>query len=278
MGSLLTAVASYLDARSCGGEWLVRIDDLDVYRNRPSASAQILRSLEAHGLICDESPTYQQHNLAHYAGAFTQLQQSQRVFPCVCSRSQLAAADGRYPGICRNLKIDAPNCAWRVLVTNDSIEFCDRLYGHQQQCLESTIGDFVVRRRDGLFAYQLAVVVDDHLSQVNHVVRGHDLLDNTPRQIFLQDLLGYSTPSYLHVPLVLGESGMKLSKQTGAAALDDSKAINNLVSVLGWLGFVVPNDLRCVAPAELLTFAAARWRQHLVDGGVPKSLPATSRK
>ena len=237
-GSLVAALASYLDAKAHGGQWLVRIEDVDTPRCVPGADRIILQQLAEVGLIPDELPVYQSQRSHLYQAALDKLIYNHQVFPCSCSRKDVAAAIAKanplakpkngelvYPGTCRDGMTQAlsqdTQPAWRFITSGD---------------VKSQIGDFVLKRADGCFTYQLAVVVDDALQDITHVVRGTDLLDNTPRQIALQQALGYRTPQYLHMPLVLASDGEKLSKQNGAAALDlghPLKILNAAATVLG---------------------------------------------
>ena len=232
-GSLVAALASWLDARAHGGKWLVRIEDVDLPRCIPGADQTILAQLAACGLFPDEAPVWQSQRTALYQRALDQLVAAGQVYPCGCSRKDIEAAQlalgmsksrhGEliYPGTCRNGLHDKAARAWRFRTPEASeCHWVDRRLRKQTQDVHSAVGDFVLLRADGLFAYQLAVVVDDAEQQISHIVRGEDLADNTPRQILLQQALGYPVPSYLHTPLVLAEDGQKLSKQNGAAALD----------------------------------------------------------
>jgi len=240
-GSLIAAVASYLQAKRHHGIWLLRIEDLDLARNQAGASDSILRCLEAHGLYWDEQPVYQSQRLAFYQQALQQLLQQQLLFYCTCSRkilNQQATPGGIYPATCRG-RYQAPShqqYAVRIQVPNHNISFIDAIAGRQTQNLAEQVGDFVVLRGDGVFAYQLAVVVDDHCQAISEVVRGADLLDNTARQIYLQQQLHYPQPDYFHVPLVRNDSGEKLSKQTGAPSLDNRQALANLKRAMIFLG------------------------------------------
>ncbi|CAG9178392.1 tRNA glutamyl-Q(34) synthetase GluQRS [Cupriavidus respiraculi] len=232
MGSLVTALASWLDARAHGGKWLVRIEDIDHPRCVRGADGQILQTLARLGMHPDEPPVWQSQREAHYAAALRQLEETGHLYPCGCSRKEIADSlvharerhqTLAYPGTCRNGLHGKPPRAWRVRVpTGDAATLCfdDRWQGRQCQDLETELGDFVLRRADGLWAYQLAVVVDDGLQGITHIVRGADLLDSTPRQIHLQHLLGWPTPAYLHVPVVVNALGEKLSKQSGAESID----------------------------------------------------------
>jgi glutamyl-Q tRNA(Asp) synthetase len=223
-GSLVAAAASWLDARAAGGRWIVRIEDLDQPRAVQGAAGEILRTLERLGLRWDGAVVYQSARHSLYRDALQRLQG--HTYWCRCTRREVAdsslglAADGAhiYPGTCRASAVGEGR-SLRVRTGAEAIRYRDRLQGEQAQVLERDIGDFVLYRADGLFAYQLAVVVDDALQGVTDVVRGADLLDSTPRQIFLQRLLGLRTPRYLHVPVAVNAKGEKLAKQTGAEAV-----------------------------------------------------------
>jgi glutamyl-Q tRNA(Asp) synthetase len=267
LGSLVAAVASFLDARAAGGRWLVRMEDLDRPRCDRAAADTILRQLEAYGLGWDGAVLTQSQRNDAYAAALHALRSEGAVFPCTCTRSQLAHvprnAEGEiiYPGTCRLHSLPRMAVhAWRVRVENVNIHFDDRIHGALQQDLATEVGDFVVRRADGLFAYQLAVVVDDAFQGVTHIVRGADLLWNTPRQIYLQRLLGLPTPAYAHVPLVTNAAGQKLSKQTLAPALPERGRRAVLAQALAALGHPPPADLVGAGPDELLAWAVAQWR------------------
>lgn len=254
-GSLVAAVASYLDARRRGGRWLVRMEDVDEPRCVAGAAADILRTLEAFGLEWDEPVVYQSQRKELYRGALERLKRDMWVYPCACTRREIAETAGElpYPGTCRNgLGPGRTARAWRVRVPAERVEFEDRRVGPKSQELEREVGDFVLLRADGYFAYQLAVVVDDAEQGITDVVRGEDLLDSTPRQIYLQRLLGYETPRYLHVPVVRNAAGEKLSKQTRAAAVDASNPGPALVEALRFLGYAPPEE---GAPGALLKWA-----------------------
>jgi glutamyl-Q tRNA(Asp) synthetase len=253
-GSLVAAVASWLDARSQGGKWLLRIEDLDRPREAPGAAADILRTLERCGLYWDGAPDFQSRRPDAYADALERLQM--QCYGCACTRREIAdsslglAADGAriYPGTCRaGVAAGREARAVRVRVAEEPIAFEDRVQGRQSQALAREIGDFVLRRADGAFSYQLAVVVDDAQAGVTDVVRGADLLDSTARQIFLQRLLGFAQPRYLHVPVAVNAAGEKLSKQTGAAAVGEEKPA--IARALRFLG----------QAAETLEDALPRW-------------------
>ena len=267
LGSLVAAVASWLDARAAGGRWLVRMEDLDRPRCEPGVADTILRQLEAYGLHGDGAVLVQSMRDDAYAAALDTLKAHGAVYPCACTRAQLAQAprnregDILYPGTCRDgLLAGATARAWRVRVPDGIVRFHDRIHDDLQQNLASEVGDFIVKRADGLFAYQLAVVVDDAFQGITHVVRGADLLWNTPRQIALQTLLGLPTPSYAHVPLITNAAGQKLSKQTRAPALPEHGRGAVLAQALAALGHPPPAELSGAAPAELLAWASAHWR------------------
>jgi glutamyl-Q tRNA(Asp) synthetase len=262
----VAAVASYLDARAAGGQWWVRMEDLDRPRCEPGAADTILRQLDAYGLHWDGDVLVQSHRDDAYAAALATLQAQGAIFACACTRSQLADAprnvEGEviYPGTCRQgLPSGLDARAWRVRVPDVSTCFHDRIHGDLQQNLARDVGDFVVKRADGLFAYQLAVVVDDAFQGITHVVRGADLLWNTPRQIHLQTLLGLPTPVYAHVPLITNAAGQKLSKQTLAPALPEGGRGVVLAQALSTLGHAPPAELAGASPADLLAWASAHW-------------------
>jgi len=274
-GSLVGALASYLDARAHGGTWLVRIEDIDGPRTVPGADRQILATLEAFGMRADEPPVWQSARTADYVQAFTALQDAGLVYPCGCSRKEiadsLANAHARhttlaYPGTCRDgLKGKSPR-AWRLRVPEPdaaSIAFDDRWQGPQSQDLAAEVGDFVLKRADGQWAYQLAVVVDDANQGITHVVRGVDLLDSTARQIYLQRALHLPTPAYLHVPVVVDANGEKLSKQTGAAPLDAHAPLPARVAALmaaaRHLGLDLGDDTRMATLDAFYAGATAAW-------------------
>ncbi len=261
-GSLVAALASWLDARARGGRWLVRIEDVDTPRCVRGADPLILRQLAACGLQPDEPPLRQSTRGTSYQDALERLVSQGLAYPCACSRKDIEtalAAQGHhrsrhgelvYPGTCRAGLAGRAARAWRFRVTPGLVNWHDRRLGPQRQDVEREVGDFVLRRADGLWAYQLAVVVDDARQGITQVVRGQDLADNTARQILLQRALGLSTPGYLHTPLVLGANGEKLSKQNGAAALDVSQpllALNQAAQILGLSPHGGPSPLALAA-------------------------------
>lgn len=302
-GSLIAAVGSYLEAKYHHGTWLVRMEDLDAPRCTVEAADDILRTLEAFGLHWDEDVIYQSQRTAAYKEALRQLQTIGAVYPCACTRKEIADSalhgiDGQiYPGTCRNgIQAGREGRAWRVrtdfssavrpelvegqegfdrLSPNGTIEFEDSLQGFVTQHLEHDIGDFVVKRADGLFAYQLAVVVDDALQNITHVVRGADLLASTPRQICLQQLLGFATPAYMHLPIVVNERGEKLSKQTLAAPVGTRNPSAALWRALSFLRQEPPAELANGDLPALWQWALANWRaEHLAGVKTLVCLPS----
>jgi glutamyl-Q tRNA(Asp) synthetase len=272
-GSLVAAVGSFLDARAHAGEWLVRIEDLDPPREVPGSAQSILDTLQAFGMVADGGIVYQSRRAAHYERALQQLETRDVCYPCACSRQeirQIAASGshpGIYPGTCRNgLPTGREPRVTRLRVPDLEIGFHDRLQGDIRQWLPTACGDFILRRADGLFAYQLAVVVDDALQGITHVVRGADLLDSTPRQILLQQWLGYPVPEYLHLPVAANERGEKLSKQTRAAPVDAKRAVPTLCEVMTFLGHVPPRRLHEATIDAFWQWAIACWQ--------PARLPA----
>jgi glutamyl-Q tRNA(Asp) synthetase len=262
IGSLVAAMASWLDARRANGCWLIRIEDLDRPRNVAGAAEEIIATLEAFGMTSDAAVVRQSDRLALYEEALVTLKAAGLTFACTCSRREIA--DSRlpdapnalvYPGTCREGPTHpSGRHATRLRVPDEEICFHDRIFGERCQVLSRDVGDFVIRRADGVVTYQLAVVVDDGAQRVNHVVRGADLIDSTPRQIYLQRCLDLVTPSYCHVPVVTNARDEKLSKQTGAIALDRS----NPVAALRQAGaFLNLGDI--VAPS-----VDAFWREALL--------------
>jgi len=264
-GSLVAAVASFLDARANAGEWLVRIEDVDQTRAVAGAADDILRTLERFGLEWDGPVAYQGRRTALYEQALDALHRASAAYDCACSRKDIAraghvGAEGPvYPVICRHgIPHGATPRAVRVHTHDESVEVMDRVYGSQSQRLESTLGDFVVRRADGFFAYQLAVVVDDADQGITHVVRGADLLASTPRQVYLQTLLDLPTPDYAHVPVVLGADGRKLSKRDAAHPVDPRDPLPALLAAWRFLGQIEEGESPA-SPAEFWAFAIQRW-------------------
>jgi glutamyl-Q tRNA(Asp) synthetase len=266
-GSLIAALASYVDARAAGGEWLVRIEDIDTPRSQSGCAKDMLATLERYGFRWDGAVAWQSTRTAFYARALADLRSRELVYPCTCSRRDLAQAplapggERVYPGTCRELRAsDASEKAhaWRLRVGAARIAFVDRLQGPREQDLAREVGDFAVRRSDRLYAYQLAVVVDDAEQGITDIVRGADLLASTARQVFLQRALGLPTPRYLHVPVAINSSGEKLSKQTRAAPLPDAP-LSALLAAWRFLDQALPDD----APGtidEFWSFAFAHWQ------------------
>lgn len=240
---------------------MLRIDDLDTPRNMPGASDAILNCLQSFGLYWDSEVDYQSHHLEQYEQAIVELQMQQALYPCTCSRSLLANSPLIYPGHCRTnpQSTDAPH-ALRVKTADISTRFVDDLQGEISQNLASKHGDFIVKRKDGIIAYQLACVVDDQRQKVNRVVRGYDLLGSTPKQLYLQHLLGYPTPQYMHIPLIVDQEGHKLSKQTRAQAVNPNQAGPTLFLLLTLLKQNPPPDLRLAAIDSILEWAIEHWQ------------------
>ncbi|NEV63266.1 tRNA glutamyl-Q(34) synthetase GluQRS [Thiorhodococcus minor] len=264
-GSMLAAVASYADARACGGRWLVRMEDIDRPREVPGAATDILETLAAFGLEWDEPIIYQRERTQAYADALASLTRQGRTYPCGCSRAEIAR-HGRpgpegpvYPGTCRaGLPPDRQPRSLRLKADARPLHFTDRIQGDQTQSVRDSVGDFVLRRADGIHAYQLAVVVDDASQGITHVVRGADLLLSTPRQILLQQALGVAQPSYAHIPLMLDAQGRKLSKSLASAPVDAADPLPALRKAWTCLGQTPLG--RVGSPAEFWRRAIATWR------------------
>jgi glutamyl-Q tRNA(Asp) synthetase len=268
-GSLVAAVASYCDAKSNGGKWLVRMEDLDKPREVKGATSEILRALEAFGFAWDEEIVYQSQRAYYYENALEILHNKKVVYACTCSRKEIADSSSAigiegviYPKTCLNKHALGGNihAASRALVLDKNITFLDQIQGEITQNLACDIGDFIVKRADGLFAYQLAVVVDDAAQGVTNIVRGADLLDSTPRQIYLQHLLDFSTPSYAHIPIALNNAGEKLSKQTLAQPISMQLAEHQLFEALSFLGQNPPAELKSATLDEVWRWAIANWQ------------------
>lgn len=266
-GSLVAAVGSYLEAKSHHGEWLVRMEDLDPPREMPGAADAILQALDAYGFEWDGPVLYQSTRSEFYEAALAKLQQDGLLYPCACTRKEIADSalpgiEGPvYPGTCRHGLADGriPR-AWRVRVDTADIAFEDAVQGHVRQNLAKDIGDFVLKRADGYYAYQLAVVLDDAAQRISHVVRGADLLDSTPRQIYLQRRLSLPTPHYAHLPVAVNAAGEKLSKQTLATPLDVARPVPALWQALHFLGQQPATGLLAADLPDLWQWAQSRWR------------------
>ena len=266
LGSLYAALASYLDARSNSGQWLLRMEDIDPPREVPGAADTILRQLELHGLYWDGPVLYQSRRLAAYQQALLTLSEMDLLYPCQCNRARLRSLNHVYDGHCRpgNPTPNALNkhggSAIRIQVPADcEIYWHDIVQGQCRSDLSRSTGDFIIVRRDGLFAYQLAVSIDDAYQCISHVIRGDDLLDSTPRQLYLLQKLGLQIPSYGHVPVIKNNQGTKLSKQTFAPALPSSAPGTSIEHCLALLGMSLPNDAAGAPVEQLLQWASQHW-------------------
>ncbi len=266
-GSLAAALASWLDARAAGGVWLVRIEDIDPPRDIPGAGEAILGTLARFGMVSDEPVLWQHDRMDAYQAAFERLKAMGLVYGCACSRREIRERDEAlglpfpvYPGTCRRGTGGRPVRTWRFLTTPETVAFTDRWAGTFSQNVEREAGDFILKRADGLWAYQLAVVTDDAAQGITHIVRGADLLDNTPRQILLYRALGAEVPAYLHLPVVVNESGEKLSKQRGALPVDDTDPLGELERAARHLG--LPR-VGADTPGAFLSAAVPLWKARL---------------
>ncbi|WP_081917875.1 tRNA glutamyl-Q(34) synthetase GluQRS [Methylobacter sp. BBA5.1] len=265
-GSLYTALAGFLQARSQQGKWLLRIDDLDTPRNAQGSIDHILKTLEIFGLHWDDTVYYQSQHLDVYKDTLHELMENRLVYACTCSRKTLAEANPAqtrpdiYPGICRD-KMPPPRTphSLRIKTDNRIISFQDELQGLISQNLAEQHGDFILKRKDGIIAYQFAVVIDDCRQYINHIVRGFDLLDSTPKQIYLQQQLGLPSLQYMHVPIIIDTQGYKLSKQTLAQAVDLKAPHKLIFELLTLLKQQPPDELKGVEAIELLDWAIAHW-------------------
>jgi glutamyl-Q tRNA(Asp) synthetase len=271
-GSLVAALASFCQAKSDQGRWLLRIEDIDTPRVVSGASEQILRDLEAFGFEWDGPVLYQSDRFEEYQHHLDILLQQNDAYACQCSRKMLRAqgvSQGPlgliYPGNCRLKQLAIDDHSIRLNTTNaGQVSFVDRVYGEFSLDLSESVGDFVLKRVDNIYAYHLAVVVDDELQGVNQIVRGADLLENTCLHIYLQQRLGFDRPDYMHLPLVNNADGVKLSKQTGAAALDHEKVSALLQAALTHLGQSPPPGLEKMPSREILQWALAKWNPALI--------------
>ncbi|MGE8179645.1 tRNA glutamyl-Q(34) synthetase GluQRS [Pseudomonas fluorescens] len=263
-GSLVAALASYLDARSVGGRWLLRMEDLDPPREEPGAQAAILKALESYGFEWDGEMVRQSDRHDAYAQVLNQLFNHGLAYACTCSRKKLAPYHGIYPGLCRNAGHAREDAAIRLRVPELEYHFTDRVQGEYRQHLGREVGDFVIRRRDGLYAYQLAVVLDDAWQGITDIVRGADLLDSTPRQLYLQELLGLPQPRYLHLPLITQPDGNKLGKSYRSPPLTADQATPLLLRALRALGQKPGHELDDASPGEVLNWGIRHWDAALI--------------
>ena len=266
-GSILAALASYLNARSQGGDWRLRIDDLDALRVVPGASDQILRTLEAFGFQWDGEVVYQSRRGEAYQAAFSVLKESKALYRCSCSRRDIGAGLGRgvdntpvYPGTCRNAPADpSGSLSWRFQVPPGEFVFTDAIQGERRFHLEKDVGDFIVVRADSTFTYHVATVIDDHFQGVTEVVRGSDLLGSACRQALLYHALALPLPVWAHIPVAVDENGDKLSKQTKAAPVCTSRSGIVLWEALAFLWQDPPRSLRCGPPGEVIAWGRNHW-------------------
>ncbi len=262
IGSLIAAVASYLTAKSQQGEWWVRIEDIDPPREVTGATVSILKTLEAHGLEWDQL-SFQHERLDIYQNAMDTLRANKLIYPCSCSRKSLSDSYGNqpvYPGICRNRSEAGPDpVAWRIHCPDQMMTLEDGIQGSVPFRLAEEIGDFIVKRADGLYSYQLAVAVDDAEQGMTEVVRGADLLDSTPRQIVIQQALNLATPRYQHLPVIVNPLGQKLSKQSQAAPLDNTRPVASLWTTLNILGQTPPAELQQDTLVNIWDWAKNNW-------------------
>lgn len=259
-GSLLAALASFLDARANQGKWLMRVEDLDPPREPAGSAELILQQLHDLGMEWDGEVLYQSSRLDAYEEIKDKLQDMGLCYPCDCTRPQIRAMGLVYNGSCRNRSVP-PEKPYALRLKTDALEigFDDEIQGHFMQRLEAEVGDFVIRRKDELFAYQLAVVVDDEFQNITHVVRGWDLLDSTPRQIYLQRVLDYRQMSYAHIPIIVDEKGQKLSKQAFAPSIETDRASEAIYKALIFLGQAPPAEIAFERPASQLQWAIGNW-------------------
>jgi len=273
-GSLVAAIASYLQALTHNGEWLLRVEDIDPPRERPGAAGQIVAALDLHGFRWTGQVLYQSASIERFTAIVETLLANGHAYACTCTREQVRKAAARsgptgpvYPGTCRSratIPGHGDRTAIRVATAGAKVAFDDRVQGPRECEVETEIGDFIVRRKDGLIAYSLAVVVDDHDQGITEIVRGTDLLAFTPAQIHLQRILGFDEPAYCHVPVIVNDAGQKLSKQTGAAALDNRHAASNLVRGLQMLGQQPPVALATASVGHVWNWARENWRLNRV--------------
>ncbi|WP_257285914.1 tRNA glutamyl-Q(34) synthetase GluQRS [Endozoicomonas sp. SESOKO1] len=265
-GSLVAALASYLDAHAHRGKWLVRMEDIDPPREHPKAADLILKALDVYGLHWDDSVLFQSDRSEAYDEVLDTLLRAEKLYPCTCTRKKLAGLNGVYPGYCRHQRvIPSQPHGLRLLCSNQVMQFQDRIQGDQSFDL-SSLGDFVLRRKDGLYAYQLAVCVDDHFQGVTHIVRGVDILDSTPRQLYLQSQLHYPHPVYAHVPVITQNNGNKLSKQNHAPAIPLNDPRPLIIKALRAFGLKPEPDLLMNSVEEILSWGIKNWSTRHMAG------------
>ena len=263
-GSLVAALASYLDAKAHDGKWLVRIEDIDPPRELQGASKAILHTLEAYGLYWDETELYQSHQTQYYQQILTELADNRLSYGCQCTRAQIKRAGGIYQGTCRDLALTGDNLAIRVINTAGINSYQDLIQGVIYCDKALAKEDFIVKRKDGLFAYQLAVVLDEVYQGISHVIRGCDLLEPTARQLSFFTLLGVNAPQYGHVPLAITHQGYKLSKQNKAPAIDNQNPIPSLIQALTFLGHSPEKGLSFNSATDLLAWAIKHWQRNRI--------------
>lgn len=281
-GSLVTALASYLNIKHQRGKWLVRIEDIDPPREVPGSRDSILRQLEQHGLAWDDHVIYQSAHLERYRDIIQQFQDRNLTYHCQCNRKRLNGLSGVYDGKCSALELSDQDTSLRLAsakalsksqYSNTQIGFTDQVMAEYSQHIEREIGDFILRRRDGLVSYHLAVVVDDQDQGISEVLRGADLLDSTPKQILLQQCLGFRIPTYIHIPMALNKEGQKLSKQTHAKALIDGQENQNLWLALNWLQQKPPVELKNGDISEILSWGIKNWDLSNISASI-QGIPA----
>lgn len=266
-GSLVAALASYLDAHANNGHWLVRMEDIDPPREQPGAADLIFKTLETYGMHWHGTALYQSTRTDIYQAILDVMLAKGQLYPCTCTRKKLAGKNGVYPGYCRNKTVlpDKP-FSLRLKCPSTEFSFDDQIQGSQTFNL-GELGDFILKRKDGLYAYQLAVCVDDEYQGVTHIVRGYDLIDSTPRQLHLQNVLGYRHPVYSHIPVITLADGNKLSKQNHAPAIPVDEPRPALIQALKALGMQPDNDLSASSVEDILRWGSSHWQ--------PKAIPAT---
>lgn len=278
-GSLVAALASYCQSKNQQGRWILRIEDVDTPRVVAGATEQILRDLEAFGFSWDGPVLYQSDQFERYRFYLEKLLDQGDCYACECSRRSLREQGVRsgplgqiYPGNCRDKNLPSPGHSIRLNTASaGTTGFIDQVYGPFELDLSDAVGDFVLRRADNIFAYHLAVVVDDELQGIDEVVRGADLLENTCLHLLLQQKLGFASPRYMHIPLVNNAQGVKLSKQTGARPIDHGQAARQLLAALKHLGQLPDKDLQQMEPAEILDWAVRNWQPAAIPARWPAS-------